>query len=417
MKRIILAVLVGLGAVPVHATDWALNSTLTENVEVNDNPYLRAVVAGAFDSYSNIAANAVAKTPDSKFNFDGDINYRKYWGPGAADAPTESMGGDAKLHYENYGKNSADRTYLDAGWTRQSTAFALLGQLGLVTNSQGFIDNTSLSGGVDHAITNLDTISLSGRSSYTSYDPGGGGTTFVDSGATGSWRHRVNSQTTFSASSDVEELSYNNTLNSSVTMLKENLGVDATLSPLLIFSGTAGVAYVKTDNGSPAISLASLSPNASSSGSAADFITNMVLTYKMYPDTTITFNGIQSISPSLVGSLMETTSVGASVNYTVNSKETLSFGTNGSRTTSSGTTSDYMSTSVTYGYLFTREWSAQLTYRYMHRFADSGTAASGLVIDPVTGIPVPTSSALGAANSNSIMLVVSRSVSVLPDGY
>jgi hypothetical protein len=160
-----------------------------------------------------------------------------------------------------------------------------------------------------------------------------------------------------------------------------------------------------------------LSPNATSSSSLADFITNMTLTYKMFPDTTLSFNGIQSVSPSVVGSLIKLTSIGANLAYTVNSRETLSLAASGSQTTSSGTTSDFLSASVTYGYMMTREWSAQLTYRYLHRLADSGVAASGDVIDPVTGILVPTNSGLGAASSNSIMLVVSRSVSILPDGH
>jgi hypothetical protein len=417
VKRTLLAVSICLGVTPAFATDWSLNSTLSESVEANDNPFLRALAAGAFDSYSTIAANAVARTPTSKFTFDGDVNYRKYWGPGAEGAPTESLGGDARLHYETFGKDSSDRNYLDAAWHRQSTAFALLGQLGLVTNTSGFVDTTSLSGGIDRSITNLDTISLSARSTYTSFDPGGGGTPFYDSGATGSWRHRVNSIATLTASSDVEELNFLNTLNTNITILRESAGIDATLSPLLSFSGTAGVAYVQTENGSPALSLTPVAPNASSSGSVAGFITNMTLTYKMFPDTTLSFNGIQSISPSVVGSLIELTSIGANLAYTVNSRETLSLAASGSSTTSSGTTSDFLSASISYGYLLTREWNAQLSYRYLHRLATSGTASSGLVVDPVTGILVPTASGLGAASSNSIMLVVSRSVSILPDGY
>jgi hypothetical protein len=417
VKRTLLAVSLCLGATPAYATDWAINSTLTESVEANDNPYLRALAGGAFDSYSTIAANAVARTPTSKFSFDGDVNYRKYWGPGAEGAPTESLGGDARLHYETFGKDSSDRNYIEAAWHRQSTAFALLGELGIVTNTRGFVDTTNLSGGIDRSITNLDTISLSARSTYTSYDPGVQGTTFYDSGATGTWRHRVNSIAALTASSEVEVLNFNNTLNTNITILRENAGVEATLSPLLSFNGTAGVAYVQTEHGSPALSLTPLAANASSSSSVAGFITNMVLTYKMFPDTTLTFNGVQSISPSVVGSLIELTTIGAGLAYNVNSRETLSLAASGSRTTSSGTTSDFLSASITYSYLLTREWTAQLSYRYLDRLATSGTAASGFVIDPVTGILVPTNSGLGAASSNSIMLVVSRSVSILPDGY
>jgi hypothetical protein len=136
----------------------------------------------------------------------------------------------------------------------------------------------------------------------------------------------------------------------------------------------------------------------------------------MFPDTTVNITGVKSISPSITGSLIELTSVGAGLNYTVNSRESLGFSASGSQTTSAGTTSDYVSASATYNYLLTREWNASLSYRYLHRFAENGIASSGLLIDPVTGILVPTTSGLGPANSNSIMLVVSRSVSILPDG-
>lgn len=417
MKRTIIAASLCLSAAPAYAIDWSLNSTLTENVEVNSNPYLRALVAGAFDSYSDIAANAVAKTPNSKFTFDGDVNYRKYWGPGAEGAPTKSLGGAARLHYETYGKNTEDREYLDADWTRQSTAFALLGQLGIVTNSRGFLDTTTLGGGIDRSLTRLDTVSLSAHSTYTSYDPGSGGTPFIDTDASGSWRHHIDSLTTASVSSDVEELNFDNLLNTSITILRENLGLDAAITPLLSFSGTAGVAYTQTEHGSPAISLQPTSSSGSGSFSDTGFITNLVLTYKMFPDTTVALNGFRTIAPSVVGSLIETTSIGTNLGYTVNSRENLSFGLSDSQTTSSGTTAQYLSASATYGYSPAREWNTQLSYRYLHRFSESGVAASGVLIDPVTGLLVPTASGLGPADSHSIMLVVSHSVSVLPDGH
>jgi hypothetical protein len=415
VKRVLLAVAVCLGVSPAFATDWALNSTLSQTVELNDNPFLRALAAGAFDSYSTIAANAVARTPTSKFTFDGNVSYQKYWGPGVDGFPSENLAGGANLHYETYGKDTSDRQYLDASWHRQSTAFALLGQLAIVTNTRGFLDTTSAGGGIDRSISALDTVSLSAHSTYTSYDPGTGGTPFTDTSTNGTWRHRVNSIATLSASSDAEFLHFDNALNTDLMILRENAGIDATLSPLLSFRGTAGVAYVQTERGSPAFGLIS-SPNASSSGSVSGFITDMVLTYKMFPDTTLTLNGSRSISPSVVGSLIEATSIGAGVTRLVNSRETLSFAASATRQTSTGTTSDFLSGSIVYSYLLTREWTAQLSYRYLHRLATSGTASAGFVFDPVTGIAIPTASGLGPASSNSIMLVVSRSVSILPDG-
>ena len=218
-------------------------------------------------------------------------------------------------------------------------------------------------------------------------------------------------------SSDAEFLHFDNALNTNIMILREKAGIDATLSPLLSFRGTAGMAYVQAENGSPAFSVVPAAPTAPRSGSVADFITNMVLTYKMFPDTTLTLTGVQSVSPSAVGSLIKLTSIGAGLTYNVNSRQTLSFSGNASRTTSLGTTSDFLSASIVYSYLLTREWTAQFSYRHLHRFATSGSPSAGFTIDPITGIPIALTSGQGTADSNSIMMVVSRSVSILPDGY
>ncbi len=416
MKRTILAVCLSLVPSGAYAVDWSLNSTLSQSVELNDNPFLRALAAGTFSSYSTIAANATARMPTSKFTFDGSVSYQKYWGAGVDGFPSENLQGGANLHYETYGKNNSDRQYLDAGWHRSSTAFALLGQLAIVTNTRGFLDTTTVGGGIDRSITALDTVGLSAHSTYTSYDPGTAGTPFIDTSTNGTWRHRVNSIASLTASSDAEFLHFDNVLNTDITILRENVGVDATLSPLLSFRGTAGVAYVQTERGSPAFSLPSSTPNASSSGSIAGFITNAVLTYKMFPDTTLSLTGVRSISPSAVGSLIELTSIGAGLTRNVNSRQTLSFAADASRTTSSGTTSDFLSGSIIYNYLLTKEWTAQFSYRHLHRFATSGTGSAGFIVDPITGILIPLASGIGPADSNSIMMVVSRSVSILPDG-
>ncbi len=403
---------------PAFAVDWALNSTLSETVELNDNPFLRALAAGSLSSYSNIATDATARTPTSKFTFNGNAGYQKYWGSAVDGVQSENLNGGVNLHYETFEKNSSDRQYLDASWHRSSTAFALLGQLGILTNTRGFIDATSVGGGIDRSITALDTISLSARSTYTSYDPGMGGTPFTDTAASGTWRRRINSSTSLSASSEAEFLLFDNALNTDIMILRETGGIDATLSSRLAFRGNAGVVYTRTERGNPAFSLPSPAPNnASSSGAVAGFIGNATLTFKMLSDTTLVFTGVRSVSPSAVGSLTQLTSVGAGLTYNVNSRQTLSFSADASRTTSVGTTSDFLSGSVTYSYLLTKEWTAQISYRHLQRLTTSGSSSAGFIVDPVTGIPIPAASETGPASSNSIMLVVSRSISMLPSGY
>ena len=131
----------------------------------------------------------------------------------------------------------------------------------------------------------------------------------------------------------------------------------------------------------------------------------MLMTYKMFPDTTLTLAGSQSISPTLVGSLLEASTVRAGLTRNVNSLTTLSFAADATRQITGGAETDFTTFSAVYSYLLTREWTAQLSYRYLHRFASSGTAAT--TFDPVTGIPILTG--LGPADSHSVTLVVSRS--------
>ena len=411
MKRTIFTVCLGLSPSGAYATDWALNSTLSETVEANSNPFLATIPAGTLSSYSTLNVNAVALTPTSKFTFDGDESYRKYWGPGIDGVPSESLYGDVKAHYETFGKDPSDREYINGSLTSQSSAFALLGQLGLVTNVRGYLQTSHIDGGIDRNVNALDFLSLQGGTTYTAFDPGSGGTPLTDSTATASWRHRWDSLLTLTASSNAEEINFANIQQSKVTILRENAGFEVTFSPLLSFRGTWGAAFVQSQGGSAATSLGGTT--TSGSGSDVGFITDMLLTYKVFPDTTLTLAGVQSISPSLVGSLAELSTIRAGVAYTINPRSTLSFAADADRQTSAGVETDFASFSTTYGYLLTREWSAQLSYRYLHRFASP--ASAGATIDPITGLPIL--SGLGAANSNSLMLVVSRSLSILPDGY
>jgi hypothetical protein len=402
-----------LGLTPssgAYATDWALNSTLSETVEGNSNPFLATIPAGTLSSYSTVNVNAVALTPTSKFTFDGDESYRKYWGPGVDGFPSESLAGDVKAHYETFGKDPTDRNYIDGSLTSQSTSFALLGQLGLVTNARGFLETSHIGGGIDRSITALDFVSVQGGTTYTAFDPGPGGTPFTDSTATVSWRHRWDSILTLTASSNVETEDFANAQQTKLSIYRENAGFEATFSPLLSFRGTWGVAFVQTEGGSAATSLGG---SASGSGSAVGFLTDMLVTYKMFPDTTLTLAGTQSISPSVVGSLTEISTVRAGLTRSVNSLTTLSFAADATRQITGGAETDFASFSAGYSYLLTREWTAQLSYRYLHRFASSSTA--GTTIDAVTGIPILTG--IGPADSHSITLVVSRSFSLLPNGY
>lgn len=410
MKRAAIAVSICVGIAPpaAYAFDWSLRTSQSETVELNSNQFLRASPSPSVGSYSTITANAQARTPVSKFDFDADGTFRKYWGPGVDGAPTENLNYGFRARYEASGKNSYDRQFVETAWRQQSTSLALLNQLGVLLPVNGFLNTLTGSGGIDRQITARDQISLFATSTRTSYEPSGGGTPLTDTLARGTWRHNYNSQTTGSVSSEAELLNYENATSTRVQIYRNQLGIDKTLSPVLSFRGNVGAINIVTDGGvNP---LAGPGINAPTSSSLMDWIGDAVITYRVLKNTTLTVLANQSIGPSVVGSLFKQNTISASLNHNINTRSSLSFSASGNRQIST-TTSDFVSASATYSYSFTRELSAQLTYRYLHRFASQG---GGTIFDPITG--TPTVSGLGPADSNSIMLVVSHNYTVLPRG-
>jgi hypothetical protein len=403
---------VGMAPSAALAADWSINTTQSETVELNSNPFLATVPAGTLGSYTTLRANAEARTPDSKFEFDSDGTYRKYWGPGTANtSESEFTNWGFKAHYETDGKNNFDREFIETSWRQQSTALAILNDLGVSTNASGALDRLTAAGGIDRSLSARDSASLFATSTRTSYEPSAGGIPFTDTLGRGTWRHSLSSIMALTASSEGELLNYDNAFGTNIAILRDQVGIDATLSSLLSFRGEAGVVYLMTQNGVGTTSL--IVPGAPStfpvSSSVTDWIGDAVLTYKMFEDTTFTLNASQSIGPSVVGSIFKRDLIAASLARIINTHSRLTFSAVVNRQISTSTT-DFASGSITYGYDFTREWTAQFTYRYQHRFASSGTAT----IDPTTN--TPTISGSGPADSHSLMVVVSHNYTVLPRG-
>lgn len=398
------------GIVPsaAFALDWSLRSSQIETIELNDNQFLRTSPAATLGSYSTITANAEARTPTSKFDFDANGSYKKYWGPGVDGSASEFLNYNFKGRYEVSEKNRSDREYIEANWAQTSTALAVLNDLGFITNARGNLDRLTATGGIDRSLSARDSLSLFATSTRTSYEPSSGGTPFTDTLARGMWRHSLSPIAAINVSSEFQLLNYDNATNTQVEIYRNQIGLDATLSSVLSFRGNIGAAYLVTDGGVTTLALATGSGGGS--GSDIDWIGDATVTYRMLKNTTLTLFANQSIAPSIVGSLFKRDTITASLSQTINSRSTLSFSASGTRSIST-TSTDFASASATYAYNFTRDWSAQLTYRYQHRFASTGGAT---IIDPITG--TPTVGGTGPANSNSVMLAVTHNYVVLPSG-
>ena len=79
------------GAVCGICVRLVASDSQSETIELNSNQFLRTSPAPSVGSYSTITANAEARTPISKFNFDADGTYRKYWGPGVEGVQSEAL--------------------------------------------------------------------------------------------------------------------------------------------------------------------------------------------------------------------------------------------------------------------------------------------------------------------------------------
>jgi hypothetical protein len=400
--RVVVACL-GLLPGPALAYDWSLSTTESQTFELNDNQFMRSPSRGwSLGSYTTVTANAVALTPTSQLLVNGDVGYRKYWGPGTDGiGQTESDWVGINAHYVTWEKNPDNRYFLDGSFRQSSTVVAVLGDLGLLTNVHGDLDRTTLGGGIQRSLSALDTISFSASSAITTYQPASGGTQFTDTTATATWRHKVDPLTTIAVNSQVEWLAYDTVPSADLLILRNTGGFETTLSPVFSYGGNVGVVYANAEIGTlPFVSTTGQVP-AFTAGSTTGFIGDAHAIYRITKDTTLNLFASQTLAPAITGALTKRSTLHAGVTQIIDSRSSVSAAGDISRQTSSGTTNDFLSGSISYSYQLAREWHASLTYRYLHRTATNG----GALLDPITGLPISSSA---PASANSLMVTVSN---------
>jgi hypothetical protein len=419
-------VCLGLLPGPALAYDWSLSSTLSQTFELNDNQFMRQMLAGGtLGSYTTVGANAVVLTPTSQLTADGTVGYRKYWGPGTEGiAQTQSDWFNLNAHYETWGKNRDDKDFVNASFQRSSTVVAVLGDLGLLSNVTGDINRSTLQGGLQRSLSALDTISFSASSTLTTYDPASSGTQFTDSSAVGTWRHKVDPLTTVSLYSQFEWLNYETTPSANLLLWRNTAGFETTLSPVLTYGANAGLIYSNGEisgvpqqlvpTGFSAFPLAPLflqapvfQAPAFAAGSALGFIGDAHAIYRVTKNTTLNLFASQTLAPAITGALTKRTTLHAEVTQLINFRSSVSIAGDVSRQTSAGATNDFLSGSASYSYELAKDWHASLTYRYLHRTATSG----GALFDPITGLPT---TSIGPASSNSLMVTVANTQIIKP---
>jgi hypothetical protein len=373
------------------SADWSLDATAAQTIGVNDNVGLAPSPKGwALQSYSSLSAMAERQTAASKFDLNGNVNFRKYWGAGVADLPqSDNFSYTLKAYYEFLGEIKSDRTWIEASFGQQTSAFAQFSSLGTLASINGTIARLSFRGGMDRSVTDRDSLSVALETARTAYDPSSSGTAFRDTTGSVSWKRKLTALTTLTASADGELATYENAGTSDVLILRGQAGFDTTLTPRVKLQAKAGVSHLETLNGVGTVP------------ATLGYVGDMRLSYQPTRSMTALLIASRTVSPNILGTLSETSTAGLNIAQEINSESSVALAAswNQQNTTAS---IDYASATLTYSYRWSAAWTASATYGFTYRFQSPGTTA----IDPLTNMPVATG--LAPASSNSLMVTVSR---------
>lgn len=379
------AVLVALGTSAL-AGDWSAHYQFSQGIDANDNRALSPHPPGeTYELVTRLLFDTVTKLPTLRFEAYGDISYRELAGPGRTDS-TAPMDNSLGLKVEKLDKLTK---YFWAGsWRRQDATSAQVEDTGLAF-VRGEINTYVMEGGFSRPLSPRDTMLWSVRGTsvdFTSVT----GTPYVDITTTGTWARRLDPSTQMNSSVQFEWVGRDDLANSETMIATAMTGFERQVTKRLTAKASIGVGYVSStqdDNVlAPAIS-----------DSTAGWLADLLLTYRPFHATTLSFFASESMAPNVVGQIAKRTSVGLGVRHIINPSSELSFATDLSHqellynSLTNTSSVDLFRASVTYGYRLTPEWQTRLSYRFAQRQDD-----------------------VDDARSNSIFLSLVRDVTILP---
>lgn len=369
-------------ATQAWAIDLQIRSSLSQTLEINDNRNMSVNSAGVtYAPVSSLVLDVLARTPTMRFEASGNLDYRTFFGPGAVNTNNAlDRGARAKLT-----KTTRLTTYdIGASYSLRDAGTVQLDDVGIRTVS-GEIVTYALEGGFKHQIGARDTLLFSMRGSSVTFSSQPNND-YQDITSTATWVHRANRILDMIG---LINYYFQDRASNDIAMWRATGGVDARLSPRLSLRGSAGAVYIESSgtpvvpvNGTPIVS-----------GSGATWIADATLTYRLRATTRVSVAVARSVAPDGLGDISQRETISATLTEEVNRRSSLSFATGFSRNGAgtSGGASDNLSASAIYAYRLTPELNANISYRFNQRMSDSGTA-----------------------RSNSILMSVRRSVTVLP---
>ena len=416
MTRSVLVAIFCLGSIAsgALAAELTITGNVSQTVDGSDNYFQSSTPSGpTIRSLSALNLDFLARMPTTTYDLKTNYSYYHYFGPGAADAGSITSGEPAGAAFSiDHTADPLTKYNFAVSWQRADVTGAQLLQTGTAI-VHGFSDTFNASGGVTRELSRTDSISWSGQASKVSFTAPNQ-TPYVDLTSTGIWNHRLSETTSLINTVALDYNAQDDPAQDQRLFWTITTGVKSQLSNRLTVNGTIGMNYINAwQNGPssapPVIPIIGAPPQLQP-GAGHGWLGNVGLTYQLLKTTQISLTAGQSTTPTILGSLLQSQTIGFNLTHNINSLSTLSFSTQyavntqsanassllgGSASTAAGgLTSDLFTASANYSYRWTREWRSNLSYTYTQV---SGISGSG-----------------GLVKSDTVTVSLTRDFTILP---
>jgi hypothetical protein len=385
---VLTVVCLGASVCNVFAAEFSIKGNVSETLQGSNNEFLVNSPSGAAGETTTAGTlNFLAQTPTTSYLLNANLSYYKYFGPGTTDTSL-TWGTPASTTFTINHVTMLSRFIVGASWSRADVATTQLAQSGFSTG-QGTFDTYKAFGSVAHDFSRLDTVTLSANASTVSYsDPTQ--TPYTDISSTINWAHTLTPLTTLTNSILFDVYSEDNIEQSQRLFWQFNSGFQSKLTPRLTLNGNVDLVFANTYDRAAVAGPPSPPggmPFLPQVGAGHAVFGNLGLSYRLTQTTTASLTVADTVFPTLTGQLQQSETIGASLNHQINELESISFfaqlaktQTPGQIGQSSATSSDFLTANVVYSRQLTRQWRSSISYSYLQREDDTGTARSNMIL-------------------------------------
>lgn len=361
------------------AVDWEIETSTNQLTEVDDNFRLEEDSSGVvFGTTTNVELGIFARSPTSLWRFTPGFQATAFAGPG----DTEGLNDITPRVSTEYTREGPRTTQsLDFSFTSDSTSFTEIEDTGITTG-----DATRTQFNLNGDFTYLlgpsgSSLGLSGFAVVNQFSDGASSLTpTTNVGASVDLSHVVNPRLTTGLSLGVTQFTADSDEDTESLTYSLDASADYDFNSRWSFGVGLGALVTDTER---FVTVAN--GRRRDTEVSPGFNANAEINYRR-ETTEFALTASQALEPSSLGELQTRINFGFSASRQINERSTLRFDASYSTQTSSGTFEEnetdrvLFSVSPGYSYQLTRNWSADLTYRYRRQGGSTSGDSSNFSI-------------------------------------